>query len=148
VVQAFAPLLIDYCNSLLYDISVYNINHQEIQNRSPWIVTNTREYDHIAPNSSKAWLPVRERIHFKILLITHKSINDMAPEYLCEVVSSRKSSRKLRSSGQILLQVAMSRLKTYVPLELQFYRCSKIPIISIGLHLCSLSQSNNLIHTN
>jgi len=34
----------------------------------------------------------------------------MAPEYLCELVSIRKSSRKL---SQILLQVPVSRLKSY-----------------------------------
>ena len=37
----------------------------------------------------------------------------MAPEYLYELVSIRKSSRKLRSSSQIRLQVPMSRLKSY-----------------------------------
>jgi len=56
-------------------------------------VTNTRKYDHITPIFQKLhWLPVRQHIHFKILLITYKSINDMAPEYLCELVSIRKSS--------------------------------------------------------
>jgi len=37
----------------------------------------------------------------------------MAPEYLCELVSIRKPSRKLGSSGQILLQVQVCRLKSY-----------------------------------
>ena len=39
----------------------------------------------------------------------------MAPEYLCKLVSIRKSSRKLieRSSSQILLQVPVSQLKSY-----------------------------------
>jgi len=37
----------------------------------------------------------------------------MAQKYLCELVSIRKSSRKLRSSGQILLQVPVFRLKSY-----------------------------------
>ena len=37
----------------------------------------------------------------------------MVPEYLCELVSNRKSSQKLRSSSQILLQVPVSRLKSY-----------------------------------
>ena len=37
----------------------------------------------------------------------------MAPEYLCELVSTRKSSPKLRSSSQILLQVPVSWLKSY-----------------------------------
>jgi len=37
----------------------------------------------------------------------------MALEYLCELVSIRKSSPKLRSSGQIILQVPVSGLKSY-----------------------------------
>ena len=37
----------------------------------------------------------------------------MAPESLCELVSIRKSSRKLRSSSQVLVQVAVSGLKLY-----------------------------------
>ena len=37
----------------------------------------------------------------------------MAPEYTCELVSTRKPSRKLRSFSQILLQVPVSRLKSY-----------------------------------
>ena len=32
----------------------------------------------------------------------------MAPEYLCQLVFIRKSSRKLRSSSQILLQMPVS----------------------------------------
>ena len=36
----------------------------------------------------------------------------MGPEYLCELVSIRKSSRKLKSSSQILLQVPVTRLKS------------------------------------
>jgi len=37
----------------------------------------------------------------------------MALEYLCELVSIRKSSPKLRSSSQILLQVRVFQLKSY-----------------------------------
>ena len=42
----------------------------------------------------------------------------MTPEYLCELVSIRKSSRKLRSSSQILLQVPVSRSSHMVMLRL------------------------------
>ena len=99
-IHAFVTSRIDYCNSLLYGISDYNINRlQRIQNSAARIVTNTRKYDHITPILQKLhWLPARQRIHFKISLITYKSINDMAPEYLGELVSIRKSSRKLRST--------------------------------------------------
>ena len=37
----------------------------------------------------------------------------MAPVYLCELASIRRSFRKLRSSIQILLQMPVSRLKSY-----------------------------------
>ena len=46
----------------------------------------------------------------------------MAPEYLCELVSFRNSSPKLRSSSQRLLQVPLclgSGHMVIVPLELQ-----------------------------
>jgi len=74
-------------------------------------VTNTRKYDHITPIIQNLhWLPVRQRNQLKILLITYKSINYMAPEYLSALVSIRKSSRKLKSFDQILQQV--SRVKS------------------------------------
>jgi len=42
VVHAFVTYRIDYCNSLLYDISDYNINRLlRIQNNAVRIVTNT-----------------------------------------------------------------------------------------------------------
>ena len=92
VVHAFVTSRIDYCNSLLYGIPDYNINRlQRIQNRAARIVTNTRKYDYITPILQKLHsLPFRQRINFKILLIL-KSINNMAPEYLYELVSIRKS---------------------------------------------------------
>ena len=37
----------------------------------------------------------------------------MTSEYLCELVSIRNSSRKLRSSSLVKLQVSGSRLKSY-----------------------------------
>jgi len=71
---------------MLYGISNYNINRlHQFQNSAARIVTNTRKYDHITPILQKLhWLPVRQRIYLKILLVTYKSINDMVPEYLCD----------------------------------------------------------------
>jgi len=89
-----------------------NINHlQRIQNSAAGRVTNTRIYHPILQNLH--WLRVRQCIHFKVLLITYKSINDIAPEYSCKLVFIRKSSRKLSSSSQILLPVPVSLLKSH-----------------------------------
>ena len=111
MVNAFVASHIDYYNSLLYAISDYNINNvQPIQNTAAHKVTNAQTYDHITPILYKLhWLSVRQHNHVKILLIMYKCMDDIKAEYLCElVVSTRKVSRKLRSCGEILLQVAVS----------------------------------------
>ena len=57
VVHAFVTSRIDYCNSMLYGISNYNINRlQRIQNSAARIVKNTRKYDHITPILQKTTL--------------------------------------------------------------------------------------------
>ena len=58
VVHAFVTSRIDYCNSLLYGVSDYNINRlKRIQNSAARIVTNTRKYlVSYHPNSSKTTL--------------------------------------------------------------------------------------------
>ena len=73
VSHTFVTSCIDNCNSLLYGISNYNINRlPQIQNGAARIVTNTRKYVHITPILENLhWLPVRQRIHFKILLIIY-----------------------------------------------------------------------------
>jgi len=80
VVHAFVTFRIDYCNCLLYGISDYNINRlQRIQSSVPGIATNTRTYYHIIPILQNLhWLRIRQRIHFDIVLLTFKYINDMA----------------------------------------------------------------------
>ena len=32
------------------------------------------------------WLRIHDRIIFKILLLTHKAVNNTAPEYLCDLI--------------------------------------------------------------
>ena len=113
--HAFDTSRIDYCNSLLYGVSDYNISRlQRIQNCAARIITNTKKYDHITPVLRKLhWLPVRYRIQYKILLITYKAITGMAPDYLCSLISIKVSDKSLRSSKQIILHVPASKLKSY-----------------------------------
>ena len=115
VVHAFVTSRIDYCNSLLYGISKYNINRlQRIQNSAARIVASVSKYDHVTPILQKLhWLPVDQRIQFKDLLTTYKAVNGEASEYMCELVSLRRPSRTLRSCSQLLLDVPLSRLKSY-----------------------------------
>ena len=50
------------------------------------------------------WLPVKERINFKILLTTFKALHGINPLYLCELISPYQPRRALRSSDQLLLE--------------------------------------------
>ena len=50
-------------------------------------------------------LPVRARIHFKILILVFKSIHRLAPPYISDLISVRpKSSYNLRSNSCLLLE--------------------------------------------
>ena len=115
VTHAFITSRINYCNSLLYCVSDYNIRRlQKIQNCAARIITNTKRYDNITQVLRKLhWSPVRYRIQYKILLIIYKAITGMTPDYLCSLTSTKTSARSLRSSKQIVLHILASKLKSY-----------------------------------
>jgi len=98
VVHVSVTYCFNYCTSVLYDMSKYNINRlQRIKNTAVHIVTNTRKYHHITRILQNIHrLSVRQFIHLKMLHTTYIFINGIAPENLCKLLPIRKSSR---SSG-------------------------------------------------
>ena len=70
--------------------------------------------DHTSPILQQLhWLPVSERISFKILLLTYKAVNGHAPSYIEDLVNHYVRSRSLRSTSQGLLTVPRSTTLTY-----------------------------------
>ena len=60
------------------------------------------------------WLPVKQRINFKILLITYKAMNGQAPTYITDsVLSFYRPARPLCSSTQNMLRNPRYNLKNY-----------------------------------
>ena len=117
VLHAFVTSRIDYCNGLLYGLPDCEITKlQRVQNAAARLLTSSRKYDHITPVLKELhWLPVRYRIQFKILLLTFKALNGMAPAYISDLINVRKHTRySLRSYiGTILLHPAGKMKKSF-----------------------------------
>ena len=61
------------------------------------ILTKSQRREHITPVlKSLHWLKIQDRITYKILMLTYKSYYNIAPTYLCELISRRKSSVNTR----------------------------------------------------
>lgn len=102
VVNAFISCRLDYCNSLLSGVSDCLVQRlQSVQNAAARFVTGTRRCEHITPVLRRLhWLPVRERIRYKLLALVHRALSGQAPEYLvddCQLVSD-SGRRPLRSA--------------------------------------------------
>ncbi|XP_072019637.1 uncharacterized protein [Amphiura filiformis] len=124
LIQAFVISRLDHCNSLLHGLPQKDINKlQRIQNMAARLISLTKKRDHITPilRDQLHWLPIEERIQFKILLLTYKAFHGIAPPYLSELISLYIPPRGLRSETFAFrisrindhLQIVRSRTKTY-----------------------------------
>ena len=79
---------IDYCNSLYYGVNCTLLKKlQVVQNSAARLVFNKRKYDHSSDLLFKLhWLPVKDRIVFKINLLVHKAIYHPTPTDIQELV--------------------------------------------------------------
>ena len=107
LVHAFISSKIDYCNGLLLGLPDSQIMKlQRVQNACARFVCNSSKYCHITPLLiTLHWLPVRQRILFKILLIVYKAMKGQAPSYISELLllKTHSHSHNLRSSQDTLL---------------------------------------------
>ena len=81
IASALVSSRLDYANACLFGISNKNLSRiQRIQNTLARVVTFSRSRSSTAPLLKHLhWLPVSARIHFKIALLTFKSLHAIAP---------------------------------------------------------------------
>jgi hypothetical protein len=115
LVHAFVTSQLDYGNSLLAGLPEFRLDRlQRVQNAAARMITGSRKFDPITPHLvTLHWLPVRQRIEFKIAMLTFRSLDGSAPRYLSDLINLYHPTRTLRSSNSLDLIVPKTRLKTY-----------------------------------
>ena len=98
---------LDYTNALLYGITKKLLQkYQRIQNMYAKLVLNKHKYDNTTECLKQLhWLPIKQGIQHKILVITHKALNGHAPKYIQELINDKEAPTwqlRSRSSGRLL----------------------------------------------
>ena len=106
VANALVTSRIDYCNSLLYGANKGLIHRlQLVQNSlARAVVPSCRRYDHVSPVLSQLhWLPVSQRIDYKIALVTRNVLRNDEPQYLRELIQPLPLSARRSASKNLLV---------------------------------------------
>ena len=90
---------LDYCNGLLSSSpSTHIIRLQRLQNWAARLVFEVDRKHSAGPLlKSLHWLPIRQRIIFKLLLLVYKCLHNQGPTYLSNCLSLYVPKRQLRS---------------------------------------------------
>src|SRR5206468_12896291 len=99
---------LDYCNSLFYGLPDLSLRRlQLVQNTLARVVVPTvHRFHHISPTfRSLHWLPIPQRITFKIASITFKTLQNNQPSYLLNLLIPYCPPHSLRSSDLHLFTV-------------------------------------------
>jgi len=110
LVHALIISRLDYRNSLLYGVGDGLLKKlQAAQNAAARVVTGARKFDRITTvHRDLHWLPVRQRIKYKLAMTVYKCLRGLAPTYLaddCLPISAIAGKRHLRSASTGMLSV-------------------------------------------
>ena len=97
LVHAVISTRMDYCNSLLYGINKTTLNkYQKVQNAAARLISKRRKFQSVSDVLVKLhWLHIEQRIIFKLLLFVYKSVNNMAPDCVVDMIAIKDVDRRL-----------------------------------------------------
>ena len=113
LVQALVIGRLDYCNALYIGLPKYLLQRlQAVQNAAARVITKCARDDSISEACKTLhWLPVEQRVSFKIDTLVYKALHDSAPNYVSSLVKIKDSRRTLRSSDTQLLEQPKANMK-------------------------------------
>ncbi len=115
IVHSLILSRLDYCNSVLAGLPDCEISKlQSVQNAAAKLITRSRKFDHVTPILRELhWLPVHQRILFKVLVLVYKALHGLSPDCISALIVPYKPARELRSSSKPSLVIPKHATKAY-----------------------------------
>ena len=91
----------DYGNVLLYGCKSKDLDwFQALQNKAVKLIFNVCKHDSPAPLlNTLHWLPIRERIKYKLCMYIYKCLNGTAPQYLVDFITYKPKGTRFTCSS-------------------------------------------------
>jgi len=105
VAQEVVTSRLDYCNGLLYGTSTRNVDRLQVAQNTLARTVCQATWSSSATDLRRSlhWLPVKQRIDYKIAVVIFKAQSTGVPVYLASLVDNYVPTRTLRSADHFLL---------------------------------------------
>ena len=143
LVSAFVLSRLDYCNAVFAGLPASTLAPlQRVLHSAARLVLELRPRDHVTPALRQLhWLPIVQRIDYKLCMLVHKVSVGHAPKYLSDLLTaysdvSSKSALRAYSSGDYIIprtnlklgerafSVAAPRAWNRLPTAIKLMRCT------------------------
>ena len=112
--HAFVSSRLDYCNSMLFGINESLLDKLEsVLHAAARLVQQKRKFDSISTDihDKLHWLPIRQRIEFKICVLVYRCLHGTAPDYLAEMLTLTALQRHRSAAlGTLVLPMTVGAL--------------------------------------
>ena len=132
--QSLVISRLDFCNALYQGSPQYQLDRlQLVQNSAARLITCVRRHEHNSDVRMQLhWLPVKQRVCYKVLWLMFFSAHGKTPEYLCGLLKQHNVKCTLRSSRQ----------NTFIQLRTGTTTLATGPLLLLG-HDCGMHCLQN-----
>ena len=90
LVTALVFSRLDYCNAVLAELPATTLAPlQKVLHAAARLVSDLRPHDHVTSTlRGLHWLPIEQRVDYKLCLLVHKALVSHAPAYLTDILTA------------------------------------------------------------